>query len=804
MTIALGVRRSCAGSGGGPGNAAAFPKVRRRIALGAALAFGLASAVVLADPPAPAQPAQTDPEATPTLQSVVVTAQLRKENLQLVPVSADVVGGVTLAQQNLNDLAGLTQAMPDVHVGEDARSNDMYIRGIGSGVNPSFDQSVGIFEDGIYLGRSRDSEQQLLDLDRVEVLKGPQSTYFGNNAIAGAFNIVTVQPGDTPDFSARAFWGEYGQYTAQAAATVPLVQNVLSVRLAAIADGEGGWLHNINLGNNSPDDNNQAYRVSLRYTPTDDLEVTLKSEAGRNRNSGSLPFQYVNCPPPAPFTAAGFCATALANGEPTGLASHFTAASPQGTSLDTVQEVLRVDYHFGGQTLTSISGYYRYGYHFDLDIDDQPPDLYQVSLPESYNQESEELHLASALGGPIEYLVGVYAQVDHLDVDTNQVYGFATPAFAATPFAPYTPIAQRIAFDQNEQSYAAFGSLTWNLTSQLKITPGVRLSWVNKEYTGDLAYGTAASPYGDLINFAPVSIQQAISRALGAGSLYNLSLQRQDKATQPSLKVQYQMAPQVMGYLSYVRGFKSGGFNASDTTGNAAVIPFAPEHVDAYEAGIKSELLRRHLQVNLDGFLMSYSDLQVAYQQLLPSGSFEGVVNNAAAARSEGAELNLEWIVNPTLRFGIEGTYLDAYYEEYSNVSPTSLEIQELGKSAVQNLSGRPTEFSPHASGSANAVLSPRLPGGYSLSFEAIDRFSSGYFLTATDDPLARQNAYSRLDGRVALACPDGFTVSLIGQNLTNQVIRTFAAPLATSNGSFVEEQEMPRFWGVEVQYHYQ
>jgi iron complex outermembrane receptor protein len=156
--------------------------------------------------------ADTSADQGAQLEEIIVTAQKREENLQNVPISAQVIGSQALAVQNHNSLEELTETVPDVHVSTGAWANNLFIRGIGSGQNPSFDQSVATFVDDVYMGRSRMIGASFLDVERIEVLKGPQSTFFGNNAIAGALSIVTKKPGDTFDVSARALYGMYGQY----------------------------------------------------------------------------------------------------------------------------------------------------------------------------------------------------------------------------------------------------------------------------------------------------------------------------------------------------------------------------------------------------------------------------------------------------------------------------------------------------------------------------------------------------------------------------------------------------------------
>src|SRR5882762_5906458 len=195
------------------------------------------------------------------LEEIIVTAQKRTENLQDVPVSVQVIGGQILAQQNHNSLEELTQTVPAVHISAGADqngSNSIFIRGIGSGSDPSFDQSVAVFTDDIYKGRSRMSEAAFLDLDRIEVLKGPQTTFFGNNAIAGALNIVTKKPGDHFDAWSRALYGMFGQYAVEGAVSGPIT-DTFGARLAVTRNGDDrGWIENVSLGEHAPRINNLA------------------------------------------------------------------------------------------------------------------------------------------------------------------------------------------------------------------------------------------------------------------------------------------------------------------------------------------------------------------------------------------------------------------------------------------------------------------------------------------------------------------------------------------------------------------
>jgi outer membrane receptor protein involved in Fe transport len=364
---------------------------------------------------------------------------------------------------------------------------------------------------------------------------------------------------------------------------------------------------------------------------------------------------------------------------------------------------------------------------------------------------------------------------------------------------PFLPLAQEIAFTQDEKSYSVFGSLDWHITEQFKLSPGVRGTRVTKDFAGALFYGTASQPYGGVVTL-PTNLTP-LAAALGLGTPYNRTLSRTDDAWMPSLSAQYQFDRNVMTYASYTRGFKSGGFNASDTTGVAANQPFDSESVDAYELGIKSKLWNNRLLLNLDVFRSDFEDLQVAALRANAANTFTSVVQNAAKSRSQGLELESVWVVSESVRLALQGMYLDAYYVSYPNASPSA--IQQLAGAKVQDLSGRPTQFAPRTSGSATVTFSPTI-GSYQLTAEARELWSASYYLSGVDDELLKQGQYIRWDARLSLEkIGSGWGLDLIGKNLTDRNILEFAGSMATSLGSSLQQKQMPRNYAIQGRYRW-
>lgn len=741
------------------------------------------------------------------LTEIVVSAQRRTENLQNVPISAQVIGGTALMEQNLNSLVDVSQTLPAVHVSNGAASGDMYIRGIGSGDQQSFDQSVGTFVDDIYHGRARMSDNVFLDLDRVEVLKGPQSTFFGNNAIAGALNIVTKKPTDTFDASARALYGSDGQYAFESAVGGPLAQT-LSVRVAGIVDGGQGWIKDVATGQYGPNTYNDAGRITFLFKPTEGFDATLKVEAGRNRESGDLNLQMVNCPAAAPFTPGAFCAAAIKAGVPNYIPGHLgnldADAPGQGTYLSTVETALTMNYHQWGHTFTSVTGEYNYNYNQNLELDVTPVAGATVQAPEQYRQFSQEFRVASPAQQAIEYLAGVYFQSDHLYYRQDNNFPFLTPVFeGAPPFAaldPYLPVSEDYNYSQPEHVYSVFGSASWNATDALKLTVGVRGESDEKSYNREFNYGTGTSVYGGDVPL-PASVASLPAHVFGTPP-GTLSGTRTDRDWMPSAKLQYQLDPKAMLYASFSQGFKAGGFNGSDTTGVAANMPFAPEHVNAFEAGIKSQWLDNTLLMNLDVFRSNYRNLQVVVEEGYATGSGVAVVRNAAASQSQGLEYQGQWVASDYFRLSTDLTYLNSRYVSYPNAAPSAL--QQVSGLAAQNLSGAPTEYAPLLSGSVTGAFTFRFPDQLKFIAALSPFFTSSYYVLSSEDAASRQSSYLRLDARLTVETADGrWGLDVIGKNLTDRHVITFATIAPTSPGTYFISQAEGSNVAIQARFHW-
>jgi iron complex outermembrane receptor protein len=771
--------------------------------------------ISVAATPALAQPVQpaTDESgisqagADADIGDIVVTARKRTETLQRVPVSAAVVTGPLIASQGIANVQDLTRTVPGVQLSQGTVANRQIVRGIGSGDNPAFEQSVGTFVDDIYHGRSRSSEGALFDIQRVEVLKGPQTTYFGANAIAGALNIVTRDPGDSFAGNVRALYTPaFHGYQVEAGVDLP-VNETLAIRVAGQASGGNGWISDIGTGQHVPRTRNYAGRATILWKPTDTLTVRLKAQRSEARQQGGLQVTRQGCPQPAAFGApSGFCAAIVAANAAPFSGTYVRNSSPgQRIRLLSDDYVGTITLDADRFTLTSVTGYSDYSYDLRSDLDSSPLPLLGLQNPEKYRQFSQEVRITSDDSGPIEYLAGIYYQHSRLDPRQILTYGFLSPTIAANPglaaLRPYLPLAIDNRYREQADTQSMFGALTWKPATGLQLTGALRYSLVDKDFTRTIGLGTGSFAYADPVPLpaAVAPVGAAFAGAAGLAAVGNTRLTRTDDHLSRSVSVQYEPSRDVMLYGRYDNGFKAGGFNGIDQTSTANLLSFAPEKVNAFEVGAKTRLLDGRATFNVALFRSKFSDLQLSGIAPTASGAFVNRVQNAGGAVSRGIEVDATLRVSDALRTSVSGAYLDAYYTRYANATPTAM--QTLQGLRFQDLSGARPPLAPKWSGNWTVDYSLPVTDGLTLKLTNTLFYKSGVFLNPNNDPFTRQAGYVREDLTIALASENGWELSVIGKNLTDHVIRSFGAALPTSLGTYLYITEPPRNISLQLKY---
>ena len=705
------------------------------------------------------------------LEEVIVTATKRAESTQDIPMSVQAVSGARLEAMAITDLGDLSTNIPNFSIGDGLTTNLITMRGVGSGEDRSFEQSVSMFVDGIYMPRSRQTRTPFFDADRVEILRGPQAVLFGLNSTAGAISIHSAvnNPGDS--FEAR-ITGEYETENEGASGTLvvggsPL--DNLGLRLAVKSGDTGdGYIDNDVLGEQGDSESTVA-RLSAVWEPTDKLRATARYNYADYEVHGQT------------AEATNRFAKALDNGdgelnwENSGLAELLpltkevsgNSMSKPGADQEVSNFSLNLDYLWGEHTLTGLFGYSDYDYTLATDLDSVafagfgvPGLSIDAASYEEYEQTSFELRLTSPGGETLDYVVGAYYQDSTLKAE-QPAATIVPPAATGQPI----DLLERgnNLFDQDATLWSAFASLTWNLTERMRLIGGVRYSDDDKDW--------------DRSGFCENSFDGGASwneGFLGLGACTNVASAGGNVSSDewmPELVAQYDLGDDTMVYAKYSESSKSGGA-ATVTIVDPETIVFDSETAKGYEVGFKTRFADGMAEFNAVAFYTEFDDLQVKTGTVL-DGRIRNVVSNAGEATTQGLELDGRWAVADWLTLGGALAYLDAEYDDYKGaVCNTSDTLPPSPDGVGCDASGEDLPFSPEWTGAAYADVSLPITSGLNLIGNVTMSYSDDYFSDGTLEPELEQDSYTKYDASLGLEASSGqWNVSVIGKNLSDEEI---------------------------------
>ena len=700
----------------------------------AALILGGASA---ARAEAGAQPASEAGSVT-TIGDIVVTAQKRSEKLQKVPISMEVVSGAKLDSFHASDIKSVMNYTPNLFVESTAGDDVIYIRGFGSPpANFSFDQSVSLYVDGVYAGRSRQAQAPFFDLQRVEVLRGPQGALFGKNTPAGAVSVVSAGPTESLHADATAVYNfDLKGYDLSGFVSGPIAKD-LTARLAVKFVDEDGYITNRFNGKHDPEDKQALARLTLRYAPQGPFDYTVKVDYGDRSITGGL-------------DVAG----SLTSAQDPQTTRYVDNSTPLGQERNNDRSIMvsgTGNLRLGDYTLTAVSGYSFFKSDivnaFDQTIPGgggaTTPNSVYNTFPERFEQVSQEVRLLSPTGRKFEYIIGGY--YDNAYYRLIQQVGFNIAAFG------YNGL-EETDFNQRSQTLSAFGQGTYHVLDTLRIVGSLR--YTDNEKRADF--------YGHLVS-GPYPLQPLTKAAgkIGEGNV------------DPSITLQYDLAPRVMLYFTYGRGSKSGGF-VSNTFGTVdSTFSYRPEQSENFEGGVKSSFYGGRLVLNASIYDTSFTDLQVS---VFNPTTQEYLTGNAASASSEGVEWSVAWY--PTANFDITGSaaYQDVTYDNYPGAACLATQSLAQCNPAVpasitaNNIKGAPLPYTSKFSGNIQVHYRLDLPNDLKLDTTAIVAGRSKYFDSDNESPtFGVQKGYAKLDLRVQLAPRDErWHLAFVGKNLTD------------------------------------
>lgn len=669
-----------------------------------------------------AQTAQQEPaagEAVATVGEILVTARKRTERLQDVPISVNVTSGEELASKDMRNLEALSGSVPNLHIQSTPGNNAIYIRGIGSSPgNLAFEQSVGLFVDGVYAGRGRQFAAPFLDVASVEVLRGAQGALFGKNTAAGAINITSNGPTASRDMATTVTGtvdGDNGFEISQIISG-PVTDKLL-VRLAGKYSDNEGWLENKTTGDHNPSREDLVGRAVIDYLASDTLSFRLKLE-GASQDMIGQPMISV----------------------PVGGAKSFvrqtTPGVPDFDNTNSFNGVLTINKDFAnGVTLTTITAYSAFDYDKRIDSDFTINPLLRTTFQEEFNQLSQEVRLTSPNDGTLTWIVGAYAHRN--EIDMHQATAILMGPFNGTSVRD---------FDQTNETYSIYGQATYAFSDQWKLTTGLRQTWEDK----------AADQTRATIGVVPPSWLNTPLRG-----------QRKESQLDPSVQLQYVLDRNTMFYASYAKGSKAGGFVGAQSASTPANFEFEGETSQSVEIGTKLTLLDSRATLNLAVYTSKFDDLQVSGFNAATNAF---ITTNAASAKSQGIEVEGMFRINPSITLSSSLAYNDAKYDSY----PTAPCIYKNGvappANCVQDIGGTTLPRAPKWSGAMTLNVDHPLDNGMRLVADATVRARSSAYLEENLSPQSRQEGFSKVDLRLGVtSADDRWTLALIGRNLSNQ-----------------------------------
>jgi iron complex outermembrane recepter protein len=751
----------------------------------------------------------------PPLEEVIVTAQKRVQKLEDVPISISTISGDKIEQGGLVNAQDLADYIPSFNMTQTGIGTNIAIRGISSGVNQGFEQSAAIYIDGVHYGRAQLARAPFLDIERIEVLRGPQSILFGKNSTAGAISIITAKPGDKLEASLTLLnEPEHGEQDLRFVASGP-ISDTVGGRMAIMNRNFDGYIENTTLGRDESADKDRVVRATLEWKPTDAWDITLKVEDGSFDSNGR------NIEAVLPVTDPEFNLPATPGGaaDTNPYASKLLLFSGGTYRIEMDQDgkrqsngdysyndtnniTLTADYDLGDLTLSSVTGYNAYTYQELCDCDFTGSPLFNVTSDEDYKQASQELRLTSSEDQTVSWLAGLFYQGSNLKfhdkvyVPTNSIVGIAiSPLLRGAS-------TQRD-FKQDSSLYAAFAQATWNMTTSNRLVLGGRYTKENKEASRHqyhvtpagavLPQGTAADTYNQLwstLLFDP----------------HNIDGKRDKGSFTPQLTFQQDLNKTDRLYASFTNGFKSGGF---DVRANAApnslggVFPaiegtweFEDEKVRNLEVGGKFLFGNGTFELNMAAFRSEFTDMQTSQFD----GKLSFKVTNAGEAVVQGLEMDGRWAIIDNLLMRGGASYLDFEYTDFNNAqcafgqtSPTNNELCDQ--------TGKRREFVPKLQGNVGWDYSINFANGWAL-VNTLDVIYSGEYLTTPSlDENFVQAEFVKINARIALSGLDNmWELALIGKNLTDEAIVTYAngLPLASTltgkaGSGFYAFYEQPR-----------
>jgi iron complex outermembrane recepter protein len=675
------------------------------------------------------------------LEEITVTASKRESSLQETPVAITAMTGEQLERSNVRNADDMASFVPGLEIGSTVGNLQIALRGVS---NDSFflagDPAVAFHIDGVFRGRQTGGNAAFLDLERVEVLKGPQGTLYGRNATAGSINIITAKPKQHFEGYVEGLAGNFSHAGARGMVNVPIIEDKVAIRAAFLKEARDGFYENgPQVKENTGDVDDTAFRLHTLITPNDRLSILLSADYQGRGGVGD-----------GTQILVGRDARVKDIEDPYRI--HLNTLGERNDDFYTLS--VETNYSFDSAKLTYLGAYHDSSVDIWMDYDRSDRQPFPLGVVVASQQQSHELRLASAGDdNTVDWLIGGYVFSEDAERATDIQINAALHSATIQP-------------DFDVQSMAAFGQATWHVTDAVRVTGGLRYTKDDKSEDNTRAYRT-------LNGITTLTVAQ-----------YEHDWESWDW----TFGADWFPVENTMLYAKVGTGFKSGGFNDPLLQGLADPV-FKPEKMLAYQAGQKSRFLGGTLQVNSEAFYYDYSDLQI--NQLIGATN---ITSNAADARIMGVETEIVALPADNLHVSLGVGYLDSEFGTFHTFDVVTGQIADVSGSPL----AKAPEWSVNAGMGYDFVLANQWRITPSVNFT----YRSSNKLRIFNDPGTTQPAWTRTDVSVDIKSPnETLGVQLFANNLEDEVVWTNGGVNAA--GVRVLNARPPLMYGVRLRYSF-
>lgn len=726
------------------------------VPLGAAVVAGILGASVAdvsraAESEPAARTAET--ETSLMLEQVVVTARKQEETLQDVPLAISAVTGDSLRESQVSNLVDVEGSMPNVNFGARLSAGVPTIRGVGFTILAAGTSSnVAMHVDGVYVGRPAATAASFFDIDRIEVVRGPQGTLYGRNATGGAINLITGKPTVAPEGYIDVTAGNYNAKRVEGAVGGALVGDKVLGRLAFVIDQHDGWARNRLSGKEVDSLDMNAFRGKITLLPSDSWTIDLGAEIF-HQDDTMHGMKFIGQPE---GVAPLFGVARGGQAYPTGSRDILGELEPVN-QLDLFSADATVTWTGDRYTFKSISGYRETDLYWQTDIDGTSMQIFNLTREENAHQFSQEFQLAYK-GAKFEWLAGLY----YFD-ETDSINARAPGGYAVTEDLV-------LAFHQSatvkDEAFGVFAEGTWHFTDKWAATLGVRYS----DETVDI--------------FDEKTVRPPLPTVTRDCAVLKCSLAVDNVS--PRFILTYTPNDDVMVYANVSKGFKSGGFSVGSVQPS-----YGEEDILSYELGAKTQLWNGRVQLNTAAFLYDYTDMHQT--KVLPGVT---VTENASDATIKGLEIELQALLTSQLSLNFSLGLLEAEFDKFESQNPI------YPGTPVQNLAGNKLPIAPEYNASLGASYRWDFVHG-DLTLRGEWNFSDEFYATAFNELPAYQDSYSTGNAFLTYRNIDGLSIGAFVRNMTDELIKNSAYISNSTGATGLGTYAPPRTYGVMVGYRF-